>query len=540
MSSKFQRRIRSRHGSFEDTSPQVSFPRAQSPVGSVLLEGATSTISSIVDIPEYRLVAVASHDNSVRVYSLETSAAPRVVFRQHIDQVRGVAHLCSDVMVSVADDRTVMTWGVTDGAPIDSAHLENWALSVARIDDTRFVVGTTEGELVIFSHENGHNLKQVRYLFKAITDWVFQIAVHDNVAVSCSHNKVVALWNTRNWKRICVLQHDEWVKCVAVSERFIVAGCYNGKLFVYRNAAKFTLSTTLHTNSRIQSMQFVDPNTLVICGVSGTVSIVSVADEHGIAEIIVKVPKTLWAMQVAHTGQILVGGKDGTTSLVSLPPQIERMLQNDNVSVDCIDPDEQYETNAVDGSNEDDGSTLVGSAVTSEHLSEATSTRNVETHGDSAQYVPETQSQYRGACCIHVELDRWKSMRFNCRTIGSLSAEECARFIAAFLIKFDLRRSENFNRIKEYLVASFEHNFVDGDVLVGLSRKGKRRQAKKLRVKILAAVMESEGVGKRLGLEYRLDLLLERLRKLEPAGQGSGCIPLFGCFLNSAKAKRWR
>ena len=506
--------------SFGDGSQQIEFPRAQSPIETILLEGATQTISSIIEIPRHELVAVASQDNLIRVYSLYTSGAPKVIFQEHIDQVRGLEHLEDDIVVSVADDRTVVTWQATSGKMLDSAHIENWALSVARIDSQRFVVGTTEGELIIFWHENGRNLKQIRYLFKATTDWVFQISIRENLALSCSHNKIVTIWNTKTWKRISLLRHEEWVKCVALSEKYIIAGCYNGKLYVYNNTPKFAQCCVFNSNLRIQAIQFINPTTLVVCGVSGNIRIISISEKQGIAEIPVKLPKNVWSMKVLNSGQIVLGGKDGTTSLISAPPTIESVLHN--VSVDPVNVvDQQFETNAIDGSNEEHDEFILGSTVTSE-----------ESQLDNRMLiaVPTSISEPHRSCCMHAELDRWKSMRFNRRNVIKLNTRESAEFLAAFLIKFNAKRSENYVRIRNYLIALFEHNFVDGDLLLGLARRRKRRQAKRLRTKILAAVIEAEGVGKRLGLEYRLDLFLDRLREIELRSQASVCISLFSCF----------
>jgi len=210
------------------------------PLTNVPLRGANETISGIVSIPSpYNLIVVASHDTRIRVYEMGTvSESPSISecgqyqyqypfqypyqgstyreFAEHTDQVRSMAHLMDDIIVSVGDDRSICTWRATTGKRIAKIYLENWILSVARIDSRRFVVGTSSGEMVVCSHSGwGRDLRILRYIYKKHTsDWVFEIGTLENsrIATSCTHTKNVSVWDTKkkkSWKKTATS------KCIA-------------------------------------------------------------------------------------------------------------------------------------------------------------------------------------------------------------------------------------------------------------------------------------------------------------------------------------
>jgi len=76
----------------------------------VILKCGKQNVRGIACISTHELIAVATLSRQVYVHEYSTQGKPVRVFNGHKSFVRGVAHLSDDILASIDDGGTLLTW----------------------------------------------------------------------------------------------------------------------------------------------------------------------------------------------------------------------------------------------------------------------------------------------------------------------------------------------------------------------------------------------------------------------------------------------
>ena len=142
--------------------------------------------------------------------------------------------------------------------------------SVSKISDNEFVVGSENGNLYFFAHDEGRNLKETARVRKAHMDAIWSLSYYKDVVVSASADWTAQLWATQTKKRIAILHHDQAVEDVAiVSEYIVTCSRYSRMLFrkgevrIYKNGDGYALLKILRHTHSVGNVKIVNHNHIV-------------------------------------------------------------------------------------------------------------------------------------------------------------------------------------------------------------------------------------------------------------------------------------
>ncbi len=183
-----------------------------------------------------------------------------------------VEFIAPDVIAFVDVDKAKLsTWNVRSGTCLESKPFGGTLLGrhICKITD-EFAVGSDEGHVCIYGHEEGCNLEETGRIWKAHMDKITSLSCHGDILITTSNDWSARVWSLKSRKRLAVLNHDDIVYHTAVSQQYIVT-CGQpgrpteelGELRIYRNGDGYPLLKILHAHEEISRPLILDDNRIV-------------------------------------------------------------------------------------------------------------------------------------------------------------------------------------------------------------------------------------------------------------------------------------
>lgn len=192
-----------------------------------MLTGTKHRVRGMTLVPEKNLVVATSGYHHVHVYDMDTTGAPRIVFKHHTNEVMDVVQLEDDIVASVGEDAMLLSWRAASGELVDmwqNRERRGKLRSVMKMGNDRIVVGDCFGSIICLEHKSGstfeelHRSSEERFQNTVLTDLVLYHALPSNDRSIVTPN----LWDDTSLSPLTTLPHDELVFSAAVSDQLIV------------------------------------------------------------------------------------------------------------------------------------------------------------------------------------------------------------------------------------------------------------------------------------------------------------------------------
>ncbi len=138
------------------------------------------------------------------------------------ETMNNVKFIAKSVVASTEQNGRISTWCVRSAQHLDRVTVRNvefsWAM--CKISDREFVVGDTRGDICMFTHNFGCQVKEVKRIRKAHERWVSSLACCGNFVLSASNDGTARLWDSRNWRCITTFYHNGPVLNCDLSSRY--------------------------------------------------------------------------------------------------------------------------------------------------------------------------------------------------------------------------------------------------------------------------------------------------------------------------------
>ncbi len=288
-------------------------------------------------------------DNAV-IPSKSRKALWRAVRRDpELDVLGKVTFLAPDVLGFLRPETipaAVATWNVRTGRYLESVafHGDYFCQTMCKISNTEFVVGGALGHLFSFEHECGRNLRGTGRVWKAHTQIISNISVHNGIILTTSMDCTARLWDAETKKRVAVLYHDYEVLSGAISDQYIVtcsryseSTWEKSELRIYRNCEGYPLTKILRSSEGIFAPTLLEDGR-VLCIVRGqmdeddrpvvrnTLLVVDIENERMLAQLKVGC-RTILRYEVLSDGRLVAIGSGGCRGVIAtLPRELARLI----------------------------------------------------------------------------------------------------------------------------------------------------------------------------------------------------------------------
>ncbi|CAO1615108.1 unnamed protein product [Sympodiomycopsis kandeliae] len=189
----------------KDSSNSSQDSLSYSPVFSLL--GHSRSISALAFSPDGELLASASADKKIKIWSVKTGSLLNTLRGHHGGISDVVWSPCSRYVVSGSDDRTVGVWNARSG--YDLRHLvghTSYVLCVAVSPQSNLIVSGSFDETVrLWDVRKGTCHREISAHSEAVTDVDFN---HDGTLIaSCSYDGLIRLWDVPTGLCLATLPH---------------------------------------------------------------------------------------------------------------------------------------------------------------------------------------------------------------------------------------------------------------------------------------------------------------------------------------------
>jgi WD40 repeat protein len=181
------------------------------------LEGHTHWVECVSVTPDGKRAVSASHDNTLRVWDLETGQCLKTL-EGHTEHV-----VCVSVTpdgkraVSAGNDHTLRVWNLESGGCLRTLrkHKPSRGVSVMA-DGKRAVSGCLDNTLRVWNLENGQCLKTLEGHTDYISD--VSVTVDGKRAISTSGDRTARVWDLESGRCVKILEgHTHWVSSVSMT-----------------------------------------------------------------------------------------------------------------------------------------------------------------------------------------------------------------------------------------------------------------------------------------------------------------------------------
>jgi WD40 repeat protein len=288
------------------------------PRGAVKLEGHTGGVNRIVLLPGGELIATASSDETVCVFSAATGALLRTL-AGHEKMVNGLAALGGDVIASGDVGHVMRVWNARTGGCSYVGELGGFVDGIATLGAGRFVAGAGR-DLAVFEHRDGGDVTEVRRIREAHEGDVWDIAVCGARIATLAFDTTAAVWDAATLGRLAVLEgHTNVVCSLSMDWRHVVTTTMDQTLRVY-DAQTFScvrVVSNLHAGLVHWTVLLGTDHMLSFCDKAAVV-VSNVASGELYARV--ELPFSVYCTAITRDGRLAVGGKDGNIALLHPPP----------------------------------------------------------------------------------------------------------------------------------------------------------------------------------------------------------------------------
>ncbi len=235
---------------------------------------------------------------------------------------KALAPLGGSVFATGDEKALVTTWDARSKEPNATIELHsNQVSSIVALTEDSFLVGTATGHLGSFGHRNGRSLQEVAVVNDAHAGSVTALVAKNNLVVSASTDRTAKIWSLDELKPLSVLNHGHAVLAVDLNEHFIVTGCTEGEIRVYRNGDDYQLEKILrglHGSGAVRSVTLLPDNIVMSTGTDGCVVFTDIFYQKPIERVQFSGP--VYAASVLRDGRIVTCGKVAEVNQVFEPP----------------------------------------------------------------------------------------------------------------------------------------------------------------------------------------------------------------------------
>jgi len=324
-----------------DLNEHISYPE-------VILSNGTDSILVITCLPSRDLFATLGHDGIIRVYSLDKNFNGGVhrMYNTYNKLFISLILLFDDVLAFIGEYGGIVTWNANTGAVLSEFKAENLQFSViTKLNSTRIVVGTVEGDVLIVSHTNGYNLVLEKALGKLHAKTVKDIAVNGDVVVTGGIDEKAVVYNTKTNQEFATFRNGDWVLRVVMSSNYVVTCAEDSTIYIQHSdsfiahlAVDFdqllleqdeTVREDEHKESIwIMDMMFLTPELIMMTTLKHGIIFFSIVDVKVVARLNPGNRTGLRSASILSDGRICVGGYSGYGGIFRAPPEVA-----DSVSV---------------------------------------------------------------------------------------------------------------------------------------------------------------------------------------------------------------
>lgn len=342
-----------------------------------LYEHTQHKVTAITYVPHHELVVIASKDFRIAVYDASADSAvihatdeeataapgqaalpePLTVFQEHQHVIFEVVHLSDDVIASADAGGYLKTWHATTGDIVHQIHIPNvgWLYTICHLDPSRLAIGTRSGALVVVTRDDDEQLTIDNVIERTPMDWINSASASASASgsagasfsasgnttanstttatprllVTTSPGRTATVWDIANSTPVPVslLHHNRYVSCVTVNEQQhrILVGCDSGEIYIYTFQLRPKLLHLVKPHSQSQRHRKIIPlnrDTLLILSSSRYISLLSIHQNAYTAQI--KISKANWptTLQIAPSGNLILGGIAGYAAVVQAPKSV--------------------------------------------------------------------------------------------------------------------------------------------------------------------------------------------------------------------------
>jgi WD40 repeat protein len=280
--------------------------------------GHSEPIASVAISPDGQTVASASHDQTIKLWSLQTGKLARTVYG-HTQPVLSVA-MSPDgqQIVSGSLDETIKQWSISTGQQIRSLKTDGYvawnnAIAISR-DSQTLATGSTDKTVRLWNYSTGQRLRTLYGHSLPVLSVI--MSPDGQTLASGSSDKTVRLWNINTGQPLKTLVgHTGWVTCLAVSSNNqIVASGSLDKTIKLWNVTTGELIRTLkgHNYSVMSIVISPDGKTIASGGLDGEIRLWNL-ETGQLLHTIGAHSKQVVSLAMSQDGKILVSGSSDDT-----------------------------------------------------------------------------------------------------------------------------------------------------------------------------------------------------------------------------------
>ncbi len=226
-----------------------------------------ASIAAVAFSPDGRSVLTGSHDNTARLWSLETGQNLRV-FQGHYDSVTSVAFSPDGRSVLTGSvDKTARLWGLETGQRLRTLHLRRVSSVAFSPDGRSGLTGSYNGIARLWKLETGQSLRTFERHGGTVSSVAF--SPDGRSVLTGSNDKTARLWSLETGQSLHTFEgHDNWVRCVAFSPdgRSVLTGSYDDTARLWSLETGQSLRTFEGHGGSVSSVAFSPDNRNVLTG----------------------------------------------------------------------------------------------------------------------------------------------------------------------------------------------------------------------------------------------------------------------------------
>jgi len=323
----------------------------------VKLECGEKTVFKILSISSHGLIAVASNDKKVRVYSQATAGECIHVFDKHMAHIYGLEHLFDDVLASVDFNGTVFTWKAGSKILMDKFEVRGACVtSMKKLSDTLLGIGTSHGEVKVLYHDRGIGLKEVNRLNIGDSSLILDLAVYGEQLITVTISGVAMVLNYTTREHLATFQHEADALDVTVSDNYIATSCRDGKIHVrkrdgYSVVSRLDLNTLLQSEDdtentiriNIRAATWISSDLIMVITEMTGIFFISLEKNECVAHFLTIHPSktglstSIRTATVLEDGRVCIGGSEGHCVITHPPPAVKNLIKEFSFSIHTID-----------------------------------------------------------------------------------------------------------------------------------------------------------------------------------------------------------
>lgn len=280
--------------------------------------GHSEAVASVAISPDGQTVASGSHDQTVKLWNLQTGKLTRTLYG-HTQPVLSVA-MSPDgqQIISGSLDETIKQWNISTGQQIRSLKTDGYvawnnAIAISK-DSQTLATGSTDKTVRLWNFATG---QRTRTLYgHSLPVLAVAISPDGQTLASGSSDKTVKLWNINNGQPLKTLVgHTGWVTCVAVSpnNQIVASGSLDKSIKLWNpNTGELIRTISGHNYSVMSIVISPDGKTIASGGLDGEIRLWNL-ETGQLLNTIGAHSKQVVSLTMSQDGKTLVSGSSDDT-----------------------------------------------------------------------------------------------------------------------------------------------------------------------------------------------------------------------------------